>query len=216
MKARFLAEAIGSFSIVATVLGAGFMVSSLGADPALGLLMIASSVAAVLFVVISTLAPISGAHFNPIVTMAFWFRKELSPSDTAAYFAAQFFGAGLGALAANSMFNQVTAISEVSRFNLGAMIGETIASAGLVFLIIQLVDLKRETLIAPAVAIWIFAGHIFTSSTSFANPAVTFGRIFSSSPSSISVESAGYFVLAQILGLILALFVSSQFRKVIK
>lgn len=216
MKARFLAEAIGSFSIVATVLGAGFMVSSLGADPALGLLMIASSVAAVLFVVISTLAPISGAHFNPIVTMAFWFRKELSPSDTAAYFAAQFLGAGLGALAANSMFNQVTAISEVSRFNLGVMIGETIASAGLVFLIIQFVDLKRETLIAPAVAIWIFAGHIFTSSTSFANPAVTFGRIFSSSPSSISVESAGYFVLAQILGLIFALFVSSQFRKVIK
>lgn len=216
MKARYLAEFIGSFSIVATVLGAGFMVFELSAEPALGLLMIASAVAGVLFVSIATLAPISGAHFNPIVTLAFWYRKELSGSDAASYVAVQVLGALLGALAANAMFMKMTIISEVERFSLGAMVGETLASAGLVFLILQLVDLKRENLIAPAVALWILAGHIFTSSTSFANPAITFGRVFSSAPSSISLDSAAFFLLAQFFGMVLALFVSNQLRKVIK
>jgi glycerol uptake facilitator-like aquaporin len=201
---------------VTTVLGAGFMVSALQAEAALGLFMIAAAVGSVLFIVISTLAPISGAHFNPIVTAAFWFRKELSSNQALAYIFAQLLGAVIGALLANSMFNQATALSGVDRFNLGAMVGESIASAGLVFLILQLIETKKENLIAPAVALWIFAGHVFTSSTAFANPAVTFGRIFSSAPSSISIESAGYFLLAQLLGLALALFLFTQLRKATK
>lgn len=213
MRVRLLAEAMGTFVIVTAVLGAGFMVSNLSAEPALGLFMIASAVAGVLFVSIATLASVSGAHFNPIVSLAFWSRKELSSKEIGFYIAAQLLGAVLGSVAANGMFNQLSAISTVDRFSFGAMIGEAIASAGLVFLILQLVDSKKENLIAPAVALWIFAGHLFTSSTAFANPAVTLGRIFSSAPSSISPESALQFFAAQAVGLLIALLISSQFRK---
>ena len=213
MRVRLLAEAVGTFAIVTAVLGAGFMVSNLSAEPALGLFMIASAVAGVLFVAIATLASVSGAHFNPIVSLAFWSRKELSSKETGFYIAAQLLGAALGSVAANAMFNQLAAISTVDRFSLGAMTGEAIASVGLVFLILQLVDSKKENLIAPAVALWIFAGHLFISSTAFANPAVTLGRIFSSAPSSISPESALQFFAAQAVGLLIALLISSQFRK---
>ena len=216
MKPKFLAELLGTLSIVAAVIGAGFMVRNLEVNPGLDLFMIASAVGAVLFVSISTLARISGAHFNPIVTLAFWIRKELSTVEAAIYLAAQFTGAVLGALLANLMFDQAFAISEVNRFSSGAMVGEGVASAGLVLLILLLVYFDKSSLVAGSVALWIFAGHIFTSSTAFANPAVTVGRIFSSAPSSISIESALYFVVAQLIGLALALIVFSQLRKVTK
>jgi len=216
MKAKFLAELIGTFSIVAAVLGAGFMVSWLEVAPGLGLLMIASAVGGVLFVAISTLAPISGGHFNPIVTIAFWVRKELPAAESIVYIFAQFTGAGLGALFANIMFDQAQVISAVDRFSAGSMAGEVIASAGLVLLILLLAGFGKSQVVAGAVALWIFAGHLFTSSTAFANPAVTFGRVFSSAPSSISIDSALLFVVAQLSGLALALVVFSQFRKVIK
>lgn len=216
MKAKFLAELIGTLGIVAAVIGAGFMVSQLGAQPPLALLMIAGAVGAVLFVAISTLAGVSGAHFNPIVTLAFWFRKELSAQDALVYISAQFIGAAIGALLANAMFEQPLQISDVDRFSFGAMVGEGVASAGLVLLILMLVASNKSSLVAGSVALWIFAGHLFTSSTAFANPAVTFGRIFSSAPSGIAIESALYFAVAQFVGLALALIVFSQFRKVIK
>ena len=216
MKAKFLAELLGTLSIVAAVIGAGFMVLNLEVNPGLDLFMIASAVGAVLFVSISTLASISGSHFNPIVTLAFWLRKELPTTEAATYLAAQFIGAVLGALLANLMFDQSFAISEVNRLSPGAMVGEGVASAGLVLLILLLVSFDRSSWVAGSVALWIFAGHIFTSSTAFANPAVTVGRIFSTATSSISIESALYFVLAQLIGLALALIVFLQLRKVTK
>ncbi len=216
MKAKFLAELLGTQSVVVAVIGAGFMVTNLGVDPGLDLFMIASAVGAVLFVSISTLASISGAHFNPIVTLAFWIRKELATREAATYVAAQFTGAVLGALLANLMFDEAFAISDVNRFSPGAMVGEGFASAGLVLLILLLVSFDKSSWLAASVALWIFAGHIFTPSTAFANPAVTVGRIFSSAPSSISIESAMYFVVAQLMGLALALTVFSQLRKVTK
>ena len=216
MKAKFLAELLGTLSIVAAVIGAGFMVTNLAVNPGLDLFMIASAVGGVLFVSISTLASISGAHFNPIVTLAFWIRKELPTNEAVTYLAAQFIGGVLGALLANLMFDQAFAISEVDRFSSGAMVGEGVASAGLVLLILLLVSFDKSSLVAGSVALWIFAGHLFTSSTAFANPAVTVGRIFSSAPSSISIDSALYFVLAQLIGLALALIVFSQLRRVTK
>lgn len=216
MKAKFLAELLGTLSIVAAVIGAGFMVTNLQVNPGLDLFMIASAVGGVLFVSISTLASISGAHFNPIVTLAFWIRKELPTNEAVTYLAAQFIGGVLGALLANLMFDQAFAISEVDRFSSGAMVGEGVASAGLVLLILLLVSFDKSSLVAGSVALWIFAGHLFTSSTAFANPAVTVGRIFSSAPSSISIDSALYFVLAQLIGLALALIVFSQLRKATK
>ena len=216
MRAKFLAELTGTLSIVAAVIGAGFMVERLGVPAGLDLFMIASAVGGVLFVSISSLGPISGAHFNPIVTLAFWFRKEMSSQDALLYVSAQVLGAVLGALLANLMFDQPTVISQVDRFSFGAMVGEAVAGAGLVLLILLLVANHTSSLVAGSVALWIFAGHIFTSSTAFANPAVTLGRVFSSAPSSIAIDSAILFMAAQVVGLVLALIVFSQLRKVIK
>lgn len=216
MKAKFLAELIGTLSIVAAVIGAGFMVTRLGVPSGLDLFMIASAVGGVLFVAISSLAATSGAHFNPIVTLAFWFRKEISATEGVLYVLAQVLGAVLGAVLANLMFDQPTVISQVDRFSTGAMVGESVASAGLVLLSLLLAVSNKSSLVAGSVALWIFAGHLFTSSTAFANPAVTIGRIFSSAPSSISIDSALFFIVAQLVGLALALIVFSQLRKAVK
>ncbi|MFM2022972.1 MAG: hypothetical protein RIR89_364 [Actinomycetota bacterium] len=215
MKAKFLAELIGTLSIVAAVIGAGFMVSRLGASSGLDLFMIASAVGGVLFVAIISLAATSGAHFNPIVTLAFWFRKEITSTEGLLYVLAQVLGAVLGAVLANLMFDQPTVISQVDRLSVGSMVGESVASAGLVLLILMLVNYSKSSLVAGSVALWIFAGHLFTSSTAFANPAVTIGRIFSSAPSSISIDSALTFIVSQLVGLALALIVFSQLRKVV-
>jgi glycerol uptake facilitator-like aquaporin len=190
MRARFFAELTGTLSIVAAVIGAGFMVERLGVPSGLDLYMIASAVGGVLFVAISSLGVISGAHFNPIVTLAFWLRREISSQDALLYVSAQVLGAVLGALLANLMFDRPMVISQVDRFSFGAMVGEAVASAGLVLLILLLVANNKSSLVAGSVALWIFAGHVFTSSTAFANPAVTLGRVFSSAPSSIAIDSA--------------------------
>lgn len=210
MFAKFLAESLGTGSIVATVLGAGFMTQSLGADPAISLLMIAVAVAGVLFVAISTLGPISGAHFNPIVSISFLIKKSLDAPTAFLYLTAQLLGAITGALLVSLMFDTGISFSEVSRISTGAFVGEVVASFGLVLIILLLIQFEKTVLIAPSVALWILAGHLFTSSTSFANPAVTIGRFFSSSPSSINLDSALWFVLAQLVGMLIALVVFSQ------
>lgn len=214
MRSRLLAEFLGTGSIVFAVLGAGFMISALGATPALGLLMIAASVAGVLFVSISIFGPYSGAHFNPIVSLAFFALKNFSDKELFGYLGAQVLGALAGAGVASAMFEKAIVISDVARIESGTFVGEIVASFGLVLLVLQLVNLNRMSLIAPAVGLWIFAGHIFTSSTSFANPAVTLGRAFSSAPSGIDFYSAGWFVLAQLIGMFIALGIFTQFRKV--
>jgi glycerol uptake facilitator-like aquaporin len=214
MRSRLLAEFLGTASIVAAVLGAGFMVQSLQADSALGLLMIASAVAAVLFVAISIFGPYSGAHFNPIVSLAFYSLKQFDVKELLSYISAQLLGAVSGAVLANLMFGQSISLSSISRISTGTFIGEIVASAGLVLLILQLIQLSKMNLIAPAVALWILAGHLFTSSTSFANPAVTIGRVFSLAPSGIDLYSAAWFVLAQLIGMFIAVAIFTQFRKV--
>jgi glycerol uptake facilitator-like aquaporin len=204
--AKLLAEFLGTGLIVAGVIGAGFMTATLDAGYPLGLTMIALTVAAILFVAISIFGPISGAHFNPAVTLAFLLRKAIAGSEAASYIAAQVMGAALGAIVANLMFGSSWfEVSEISRFSLPTFLGEIVATWGLVLLILLLVQLEKTNLIAAAVALWIFAGHIFTSSTSFANPAVTIGRIFSEAPSGISPDSALWFVIAQLVGMAIAL-----------
>ena len=206
--AKLLAEFLGTAMIVAGVIGAGFMVATVGAGFALGLTMIAATVAAVLFVSISILGPVSGAHFNPAVTIAFLLRKAISSAAAAGYIASQVVGAIFGAVVANLMFEVPwLEISATGRFSAGTFLGEVVATFGLVLLILLLVKFEKSHLIAASVAAWIFAGHIFTSSTSFANPAVTIGRIFSDSAASISPDSALWFVLAQLVGMAVALIV---------
>ena len=206
--AKLLAEFLGTAMIVAGVIGAGFMVATLSAGFPLGLTMIAATVAAVLFVSISILGPVSGAHFNPAVTIAFLLRKAISSAAAAGYIASQVVGAIFGAVVANLMFEVPwLEISATGRFSAGTFLGEVVATFGLVLLILLLVKFDNSHLIAASVAAWIFAGHIFTSSTSFANPAVTIGRIFSDSAASISPDSALWFVLAQLVGMAVALIV---------
>ena len=210
MKAlrQLLAEYLGTALIVATVLGAGHMVVALQAPVALGLLMIAVCVGAVLFGSIAALAPISGAHFNPLVSLAFALRGEMEAKRFVGYTIAQLLGAVSGSALANLMFEKAPfTLSTVDRVGTGVFIGEVLATFGLVLLILLLVD-KSAHLIPAAVALWIVAGHIFTSSTSFANPAVSLGRMLSDAPSSISPASMPGYLLAQGLGLALALLVS--------
>ena len=203
------AEYLGTALVVTTVLGAGHMVANLEAPPALGLFMIAVCVGAVLFGSISAFGSVSGAHFNPLVSLAFLVRKELSLATFFGYSLAQIFGAVSGAALANLMFDKSAfIIGSVDRIGAGIFVGEVIATFGLMFLILSLVD-QKPNLIPAAVALWIVAGHIFTSSTSFANPAVSLGRMLSDAPSSISPASMPGYLLAQLLGLGLALVVSN-------
>lgn len=207
MVQRLLAEFLGTGLIVATVIGAGFMTANLSADPALSLVMVAIAAASVLFVAITIFGPVSGSHFNPAVTIGFLLRGGFSFSEALFYVLAQVLGGISGALIANAMFQAEPSLSNVLRNDNGTFIGEVVATAGLVLLVLLLVEQNRGQFVAGAVALWILAGHLFTSSTSFANPAVTLGRVFSSSPSSISFESAVWFSLAQVIGLGVALVI---------
>jgi glycerol uptake facilitator-like aquaporin len=202
---RLSAELLGTAGIVAVVLGTSHMAASLQAAPAIDLIMNALATAGVLFVLISLFGSISGAHFNPVVTLALLIRKEITASVAASYSLAQIAGAVLGAALANLMFtNQAIAFSLVERAGTAVFLGEVVASFGLVFLILVLAQQGKDSLIPVAVPLWILAGYFFTVSTSFANPAVTIGRAFSDAGSSIAWSSVPMFIASQVLGALLA------------
>jgi glycerol uptake facilitator-like aquaporin len=214
LSAKLLAEFLGTALIVSGVVGAGFMTATLQSGYPLGLTMIAATVAAILFVAISIFGPISGAHFNPVVTLGFLLRKAIASGEAGSYIAAQVLGAVSGAVIANLMFGSAwLEVSKLERFSLPTFLGEVVATWGLVLLILLLAHFEKANLVAVSVAAWIFAGHIFTSSTSFANPAVTLGRIFTEAPSGIAPDSALWFVLAQLIGMAIALITFAPLTK---
>jgi glycerol uptake facilitator-like aquaporin len=214
LSAKLLAEFLGTALIVSGVVGAGFMTATLQSGYPLGLTMIAATVSAILFVAISIFGPISGAHFNPVVTLGFLVRKAIASGESGAYIVAQVLGAAVGAVIANLMFGSAwLEVSKIERFSLPTFLGEVVATWGLVLLILLLVHFEKANLVAASVAAWIFAGHIFTSSTSFANPAVTLGRIFTEAPSGIAPDSALWFVLAQLIGMAIALITFAPLTK---
>lgn len=202
---RLSAELLGTAGIVAVVLGTSHMAASLQAAPAIDLIMNALATAGALFVLISLFGSISGAHFNPVVTLALLIRKEIKASVAISYSLAQIAGAVLGAVVANLMFtDQAIAFSLVERAGTAVFLGEVVASFGLVFLILVLAQQGKDSLIPIAVPLWILAGYFFTVSTSFANPAVTIGRAFSDAGSSIAWSSVPMFIASQVLGALLA------------
>ena len=202
---RLSAELLGTAGIVAVVLGTSHMAASLQAAPAIDLIMNALATAGALFVLISLFGSISGAHFNPVVTLALLIRKEITASVAVSYSLAQIAGAVLGAALANLMFtDQAIAFSLVERAGTAVFLGEVVATFGLVFLILILAQQGKANLIPVAVPLWILAGYFFTVSTSFANPAVTIGRAFSDAGSSITWSSVPMFIAAQVLGALLA------------
>ncbi|MFI5625596.1 aquaporin [Nocardioides sp. NPDC051685] len=205
---RLLAELVGSALLVAVVVGSGIAAQELSPGDT-GLQLLENSMATVfgLAALILMLGPVSGAHFNPVVSLADWFLgrragKGLSLGEVAAYSVVQILGAVGGAALANVMFEVDQAISAKERATGGHLVAEIVATAGLVALIFALVRSDRGALAAPAVGGYIGAAYWFTSSTSFANPAVTIGRVFSDTFAGIAPGSVAPFILAQLVGLV--------------
>jgi glycerol uptake facilitator-like aquaporin len=208
------AEFFGTALLVCTVVGSGIMGTQLSDNLGVALLINALATVFVLALLIYMLAPLSGAHFNPAVSLVSAITKSQRPLDTLLYSLSQALGAIAGALTANFMFGfPVIQFSEKARVTAGTLTGEVIATAGLIAIIFTLVYRDKKELIPVAVAGWIGAAYFFTSSTSFANPAVTIGRVFSDSFSGISPESVVPFISAQLLGAIIGLVLSKTLSK---
>ena len=204
LRKKLFSEFIGTAFLVATVVGSGIMATNLSADLGIDLLINTVATVFVLYILITLLAPISGAHFNPLVSGIAFFRKELSAAHTLYFFIVQVLGGSLGAITANLMFEH-PAIEPSQHVRNGShlLLGEVIASAGLIFIIFVAVKQGIDKKIPRLVAAWIGAAYFFTSSTSFANPAVTIARGLTDSFSGIKFSSVPGFIAAQIVGAIL-------------
>lgn len=204
---RLLAEFLGTGLLVAVVIGSGIGAQQLSPDDT-GLQLLQNSLTTVfgLGVLILLFGPVSGAHFNPVVSAVDWLlgRRRgagLTGTEVVGYTAAQVVGGSVGAVLANVMFDlPALQISAQARAGVGLWIGEIVATAGLIALIVALARTGRAALSAGAVAAWIGAAYWFTSSTSFANPAVTLARMFSDTFAGINPTSTPMFVTAQIIG----------------
>ena len=198
---RAAAEALGTLLLVATVVGSGTMAEALaGGNAALALLGNTLATGAILTVVILIFVDLSGAHFNPAVTLAFALRRELRPVHAAAYIAAQIAGGVSGAILAHAMFElPLVQLSQTARTGSGQWLAEVVATFGLLLTIFGCVRF-RPNAVAYAVGLYISAGYWFTASTSFANPAVTIGRTLTDTFSGIRPVDAPAFIAAQIVG----------------
>ncbi len=207
LSRRLVAEGLGAFFLFATVIGSGIMAARLsGGNDALALLANTLATGAMLFVLITMLGPISGAHMNPAVSLVAASRRELPWPDCAAYIAAQLAFGILGVWAAHAMFGlPILQLSVKARPGFGQWLGEAIATFGLILTILGTVRHRREW-VAPAVALYITAAYWFTSSTSFANPAITVARSLSDTFAGISAHDAPLFVVAELTGAALAAF----------
>lgn len=211
---RLLAEFLGTALLVAVVVGSGIAAETLSPGD-VGLQLLENSTATVLglAVLIVWFGPVSGAHFNPVVSVADWFLGRrtgtgIALPDVATYAVAQVSGGIAGAVLANVMFEVDQGLSAKDRVTSGHLVAEVVATAGLVALIFALVRTGRGVLAAPAVGAYIGAAYWFTSSTSFANPAVTTGRVFTDTFAGIAPGSAPAFVGMQVVGLLVGVAVT--------
>lgn len=201
---RAFAEALGTALLVATVIGSGIMAESLTKDTALALLGNTIPTGAILVVLITILGPISGAHFNPVVTMVFATKREISLQDTLGYLIAQITGGIVGAIIAHAMFGlPLLEASTKIRFGAGQWFAELVAAFGLVFTILGGIRFERAA-VPCLVGLYITAAYWFTASTSFANPAVAIARSLTNTFSGIRPQDVPYFVAAEISGALLA------------
>ena len=211
---NYLAEFIGTYLLVAVVIGSGIMAESLAnGNIAVALLGNTIATGAILFVIIKMFGPISGAHYNPVVSMVFLIRKELKTNDFIIYIIMQITGGMLAVLSSHYIFElEILQVSKNIRGEFHLLISEIIATLGLL-LTILFVRKNDEASVAIAVGLFITAGYWFTSSTSFANPAVTIARIFTDTFTGIAPVSVKYFITGQIIGALLANYIFNLFEK---
>ncbi|MEM1306476.1 MAG: MIP/aquaporin family protein [Pseudomonadota bacterium] len=198
---RLLSEFVGSAFLLSAIVGSGIMADNLAnGDIALSLLAHAIAVGAMLFVLITMLGPLSGAHFNPAVTLAFWLRGEHETRDVAPYIAAQIAGACVGVIATRLMFEMTPIdLGEKARTGAGQWMGEVIATFGLMLVILLTLKARADT-VPTSVALYVASAIWFTSSTCFANPAVTIARALSDTFTSISPWDVPMFIIMQVIG----------------
>jgi glycerol uptake facilitator-like aquaporin len=204
---RLVAELLGTGLLVTVVVGSGVMATRLSDDIGLQLLANSTTTAMGLAVLILVFGPVSGAHFNPVVSLVDWWLGRrtghgLNAAHVAAYAAAQIVGAVLGAILANLMFGLSTVTwSQHPRSGGDLWLGEVVATGGLILLIFALARSGRAAVAPVAIGAYIGAAYWFTSSTSFANPAVTVGRAFTDTFAGIAPSSVPGFVIAQLVGM---------------
>ncbi len=207
---RLLAEFLGTFALLATVVGSGIMGVALSqGNDGVALLANAGATAAMLYVLITVLGPISGAHFNPAVTIAMRLRGDMRSDEAIAYIAVQLVAAIAGVVLAHAMFDQQW-LQPGTRLRSGAgqWLSEGVATAGLVLTIV--LGMRHRAAAVPAlVASYIFAAYWFTASTSFANPAVTLARALTRSFAGIRPADVGGFVIAQLAGVAVAAWLAA-------
>lgn len=213
MRRRLFAEALGTFFLVATVVGSGIMATNLTSDVALQLLGNTLPTGAILVVLITVLGPVSGAHFNPAVSLGFAIRGDLPWRHFAPYAGAQIVGGILGTWAAHAMFElDILQISNTVRTGGSQWFAETLAAFGLMAVILGGLSARRET-VPWLVGLYITAAYWFTASTSFANPAVAIARSLTDTFSGIRPIDLPGFIAAECLGAIIAVWVMSWLLK---
>jgi glycerol uptake facilitator-like aquaporin len=207
---RYFAELIGTATLLCAVIGSGIMAEQLaGGNIAVALLANTLATVFALYVLIETLGPISGAHFNPVVSMVLAYRKDLARHHLMGYVLAQLIGAALGAWIAHAMFDlEIWQWSNKVRTGPAQWFAEAVATAGLLFVILRSPQGKASAI----VACYIGAAYWFTASTSFANPAAAFGRMFSNTFAGISPTDVPAFMLAQAVGGFLGLLLHSLLK----
>jgi glycerol uptake facilitator-like aquaporin len=197
-------EFLGTFILAIGVIGSGHMAQFLAEDNGLKLLINSIGTSVALAIVIRLGIKVSGSHFNPAVTLVMLILKKISPNVFVYYIFAQISGAILGSIFANLMFDQqIFAISNIDRSNKYLFLSEIFATMILLWIILRFP--RREDLVAIYVPLWIFGAILFTSSTAFANPAISIGRVFTTAIVGIEPLSAAIFIFAQLLGAMLGL-----------
>ncbi|WP_417459033.1 MIP/aquaporin family protein [Kordiimonas sp.] len=214
MHQKLLAELVGTIMLLATVVGSGIMGETLAAgNAAVALWGNTAATGAILIVLILAFGPISGAHFNPAVTLVFLAKGEVSRQQAAAYIGVQIIGAVLGVVLAHAMFDQALIQTSLHiRTGTGQWISEAVATFGLLLAILGTLRARPDA-VPYAVGLYITAGYWFTASTSFANPAVTIARSMTNTFSGIAPSDVWPFIAMQFIGAFIALFLFKALGK---
>lgn len=212
MRQKLIAEFIGTLFLLATVVGSGIMAENLaGGNVALALWGNTAATGAILVVIILVFGPISGAHFNPAVTLVMLARGDIDRAGAAAFILTQIMGGVAGVMLAHAMFDmEIVQASVKNRASIGQWISEGVATFGLLMAILGCLRHRAEA-VPYAVGLYITAGYWFTASTSFANPAVTIARSMTDSFSGILASDVPAFIASQLVGAFLAYFIFKQF-----